>query len=437
MNIGAFSARYGMGGSQNTSVTICNALAKRGHLVTLYCPAKQMFSYVRPKVDICEIPVNEFEPLHFRNVSISNAMTVAREVKRRKHNILLSFNHASLIMLIPPILSARIPCVHYVLGPIAPLILKLHRGTIVANSEETRDILANALSRSSENIAVVRGRVSVDMLEKDLQEAQSTNPYNPPLGIRQIGMMSRLDSEQIEGIYQAIDASAILAQTRRDFRFLFAGDGGHLSEIRVTIEKMNNSAGREVAKAVGYVGAVGHFIQAADICIGMGRCAFEAMAFGKPTLIVGQHGYAGTVLPNEIDELAYFNFAGRNIKKVQPPNVLAERLNTMLDNPELLSESGLFAKSYYRDNLDVSVGAKQLDEILSYEMESADPSRLQCVALWVGYCVFCCLWIIKGLFSRLFLPKRRQVQLDKIRKLQRDAKHYAMTSDVRRKSYRG
>jgi glycosyltransferase involved in cell wall biosynthesis len=430
MNIGAFACRYGMGGSQNSTITLCNALAQRGHSVTLYCPAKQMFSYVRPQVDVCDIPVNEFEPFHFRNVSISNAMTVAGEVKRREHDILLSFNHASLIMLMPVILTAGIPCVHYVLGPIAPLVLRLHRGAIVANSEETRDILANALSRSREDIAVVRGRVSVDVLENELRKAQSTNPYNPPAGIRQIGMMSRLDSEQIEGIYQAIDAIAILAQARRDFRLLLAGAGDHLPQIRVAIEKMNNNAGREVAKAVGYVGAVGHFIQAAEICTGIGRCAFEAMAFGKPTLIVGQHGYAGTVLPNEIDELAYFNFSGRNIKKVQPPNVLAERLNMMLDNPELLSESGLFAKSYYRDNLDVHVGAKQLDNILSCEMESPDPSRLQCVALWAGYCVFCCLWIAKGLFSRLFLPSRRRVQLDKISKFQRDAKRFAMTSDV-------
>jgi glycosyltransferase involved in cell wall biosynthesis len=430
MDIGAFACRYGMGGSQNSTITLCNALAERGHLVTLYCPAKQMFSYVQPQVDVCEIPVNEFEPLHFRNVSVSNAVTIAREVKRRKHDILLSFNHASLIMLTPLALTMRIPCVQYMLGPIAPLILKLHRGTIVANSEETRDILANALYRSKENIAVVRGRVSVDMLEKGLRKAQSTNPYSPPLGIRQIGMMSRLDGGQIEGIHQAIDASAILAQTRRDFRFLLAGDGVHLSEIRAAIEKLNNSTGREVATAVGYVGAVGHFIQAADICIGIGRCAFEAMAFGKPTLIAGHYGYAGTVLPNKIDELAYFNFAGRNIKKVQPPNVLAERLNMMLDNPEFLSESGSFARSYYRDNLDVGVGAKQLDDILSHEMESPDPSRLQCAALWVGYCLFCCLWIIKGLFSRLLLPTRRQVQLDKISKLQWDAKRFAMTYDV-------
>ncbi|MHC4351219.1 MAG: glycosyltransferase [Planctomycetota bacterium] len=420
-----------MGGSQNSTITLCNALAERGHLVTLYCPARQMFSYVRPKVDVCEIPLNEFEPLHFRNVSISNAMTVAREVKRRKHDILLSFNHASLIMLMPLTLRAGIPCVHYVLGPIAPLILRLHRGTIVANSEETRDILANALSRSSENIAVVRGRVSVDMLERDLRKAQSTNPYNPPPGIRQIGMMSRLDAEQIDSIHQAIDAIAILAQTRRDFRFLLAGDGSHLPEIRVAIERMNNSAGREVASAVGYIGDVGHFIQASDINIGVGRCAFEAMAFGKPTLIAGQYGYAGTVLPDEVDELAYFNFAGRNIKKVQPPCVLAERISTMLDNPKYSSESGLFARSYYRDHLDGSVGAEQLDDILSRELQSSKPSRLQCVALSVGYVVFCCLWIIKGLLSRLFLPARRQVQLDKIRKLQREARYYAMTSDPR------
>lgn len=431
LNIGAFACGYGMGGSQNTSVTICNALAERGHLVTLYCPGRQMFTHVRPKVDVCEVPVNEFEPFHFRNVSIANAVTVAGEVKRKKHDVLLSFNHASLIMLIPLILRTKIPCVQYVLGPIAPLILRLHKGTIVANSEETRDILADALRRSRTSIPVVRGRVSVDVLENDLCEAQGINPYAPPAGIRQIGMMSRLDDDLIEGIYQAIDASAILARTRSDFRFLLAGDGDRMSEIRAVMDKLNDSAGREVAAAVGYVGAVGQFIQASDIIMGVGRCAFEAMALGKPTLIAGRYGYAGTVLPEEVDELAYFNFAGRNIKQLQPPDVLAERLNAMLDTPDLLSESCLFARSYYRDNLDAGAGAEQLDDILCRELQSSGPCRLQNAAIWAGYCVFCCLWVIKGLFSRLLLPSRRRIQLDKIKKLQRDAERFAMTSEVR------
>jgi hypothetical protein len=147
-------------------------------------------------------------------------------------------------------------------------------------------------------------------------------------------------------------------------------------------------------------------------------------------MIVGQRGYAGSVLPDEVDELAHFNFAGRNIKQIQSPYVLAQRLNVMLDNPNLLLESGQFAKSYYRNNLDASIGAKRLEEILVSEMEKSPPLQLKRAAIWIGYCTFCCFWVMKGIFSRLFKSKRRMDQLKRIEKLKRDAMEYAVIPEM-------
>jgi hypothetical protein len=44
MKIGIFASRFGMGGSQNTCLSFCDQLSRRGHDITLYCPAQDMHS---------------------------------------------------------------------------------------------------------------------------------------------------------------------------------------------------------------------------------------------------------------------------------------------------------------------------------------------------------------------------------------------------------
>lgn len=428
LNIGAFAAVYGMGGSQNSTVTLCNALADRGHRVTLYCPARQMFSHVRPRIELCDLPVNPWGPLHFKNVSLANIWKAVHEVRGRKHDVLLSFSPPCLFMTLPLLLVDNIPGVHYVLGPFGRFpLLKVFPGRVVANSEETRDILAACAGWPAESIPVVRARVDVDALQARDREAREDAAFAPPTGVRQIGMMSPLRDDKMPGLLQTLEAVRIVASERTDFRFLLAGEGTERVAVEAVVAKVNEEAGREVARLVGYVGDVASFLLHADIVIGVGRCAFEAMAFAKPTLIVGSSGYAGTVCPEEADDLAHFNFAGRNVRGAIPPTVLADRLRALLDDDALRGRVGRFARSYVVEQFDAALGARQFEEILMREMRRPPLPFPRRVSVCMRYVAAGAVWWAKGLAKRILRPHSARIEFEGIARTRQVGGQYCLS----------
>jgi len=419
LNIGAFACAFGMGGSQNSAVSICNALIERGHRVTLYCPARQSYSHQRPRFDLVDLPLCRAGVKHFVNVSAANIRKAVAEARRRRHDALLAFNSLCLFAALPLTLLDGTACVAYVLGPRCGPPLPVFPFTVVANSEETRGILAEGLGRRLDEIPVVRARVNLKELDARRDAGGLAEALLPPPGVSQIVMMSPFRSIHMTAIGHVLDALGILAAERSDFRLLLAGDGLARAEVEAKTADLNARCGREVARVVGYVSNVASFLAAADIALGIGRCAFEPMALGRATLVVGARGYAGTVSPEDVADLARFNFAGRNVAEMPPPEVLAGRLRALLDDPGLRARLGAFARSYVVDHLDVGIGARQFEQIL--EREQARP-RLSAGgrALAMGrYLTYLLFWTAKGAVKHALWPDRGRPVFEKLEELRR------------------
>ncbi|MGO4548355.1 glycosyltransferase [Paenibacillus sp. 2TAB23] len=75
------------------------------------------------------------------------------------------------------------------------------------------------------------------------------------------------------------------------------GDGPKLTAIKALASFIEEESGRKFIHVLGKQAHMGRYYNAADIVVGTGRVALEAMACGKPVLAIGNHGYFGWVEP--------------------------------------------------------------------------------------------------------------------------------------------
>lgn len=366
LNIGAFISSYGTGGSHNSAATLCNALARRGHNVTFYYPVEHSLLHVRPNVPVVDLPLDRWAHHVVYNVTRRNRATAMREARERRHDVLIAFTWPSLLIAGAIGAALRIPCWYYKLGPGWFPPRGLHSGPFIANCEETRDQLVAYTELAPQDIAIVRGRVNVERLLASAATASSFGADGPEHETYRIGMMSRLERSKQNGIRYVLQAVEDLARRRSDFGFMLAGDGVLRDAITKDAAALNERIGRDVVRVIGHVNEVGAFLARNDINIGIGRCAFESMALGKPTLVVGNMGFAGAVEPRTLDELAYYNISGRNIvsEAALPPQALADRIDAILASSTEREALGTFALSAFQRMFSDERGAIDLEACL-------------------------------------------------------------------------
>jgi len=90
---------------------------------------------------------------------------------------------------------------------------------------------------------------------------------------------------------------------------IVVGDGPKYEAISALAEFIQEESGRRFIHVLGQQSQMREYYNAADIVVGTGRVALEAMACEKPVLAIGNHGYFGWVEPSNYDQ-AWLNYFG-------------------------------------------------------------------------------------------------------------------------------
>lgn len=161
-----------------------------------------------------------------------------------------------------------------------------------------------------------------------------------------LSMTTRMDPGKERAVAHCLQAARHLRGTRGDFRFLLIGGGPHLERYRRQAAELNREAGEDYLHFAGPLENPFPVVRRADVVLGVGLSALEGGVFDKPCLIVGENGYAGTLAAGQTDALEYYNYSGRNAKQPVPPEDLSRELNRILEDGELRSNLGRFAREF-------------------------------------------------------------------------------------------
>lgn len=147
-----------------------------------------------------------------------------------------------------------------------------------------------------------------------------------------------------EGLETAIRAAGRLGEKHR-MRLVLVGDGPAMGDLKILAAKTNLAAGREVVILTGERVEPRPAYAAADIALGMGGSMLRAMAFGKPCVVQGEHGFFKILDADSAREFRWRSFFGIGAGG-NGEDLLVELLDTLLTDPDLRRRNADFAHAF-------------------------------------------------------------------------------------------
>jgi len=177
-----------------------------------------------------------------------------------------------------------------------------------------------------------------------------------------------------------------LPEIRVPLSLAIAGEGPLLAGLREMAAgmKSDNATTNVDLRFVGPVFDSKGMVQLygyADIIVGTGRGILEAMACGKPNVILGEQGEGEIISPDNVDEAAYFNFSGRHFRNRRNGAMpLCDAIVKLAGDAIARSELGAFSRDYILRYLDARQGAEALHDL--YGTTYQEPSSFWDYVIW-------------------------------------------------------
>jgi glycosyltransferase involved in cell wall biosynthesis len=269
-------------------------------------------------------------------------------------------------------------------GPISVMPYSRKCQTVVFSQELVDAFLARS-GAYAERLHLIRARIDTDTFRAEPCDPGFAARLGMPAEGRKVVLAMRLDEAKRPWMDTLLVAADGLRESSGDVRIIVAGEGPLAEELHERAAAIVRPAtGEPVLIPIGPVYATGDLVQLynhADVMIGSGRGILEAMACGKPAIVLGERGEGEILDAASIGAAAHANFSGRHFRdREEPTKPLAELIASLLDDPEALAESGRFSYQYVMDEFDARIGAEAL--VAVYEKAIAEPAKLRDYLGW-------------------------------------------------------
>ncbi|MGC0417667.1 glycosyltransferase family 4 protein [Embleya sp. AB8] len=176
-----------------------------------------------------------------------------------------------------------------------------------------------------------------------------------------------------EHLERTMDAVARLAPELPGLRLVLVGGGSIESELQARAAQSNAVLGRQAIVLTGELADPRPAYALADVVVGMGSSALRGMAFGKPTVVVGEQGFSKPVTAETIGEFDGLGFYGLGAGRVPVANdPLADQLAALLRNSAERERIGAWSLDLVHERFALDGQAQRLVEW--YEQACADRS---------------------------------------------------------------
>ncbi|KAA1260998.1 UDP-N-acetylglucosamine--N-acetylmuramyl-(pentapeptide) pyrophosphoryl-undecaprenol N-acetylglucosamine transferase [Rubripirellula obstinata] len=350
------------GGHVLSALSIARQLRKRGVTPVFAGADGELATEIGQEMGFEEVQIPIYHGT--RNTYFTWASLAA--VKRlsnliRQHNIDLvhAFDARSYMHAYPASLMANVPVVCTLCGGVDPYYNLPDAPNLIVFSEEQKMRMVNHFRWNADAVTVMRSRLDT----KEILNTQFASEDAEARLVTQnqhaftIMMISSFDSSKIDSIHSVLDAIEKLLKEGLNIQLVMIGGKGDLyQQAKLRGESIGEQFPASKMLFTGPAAKAFRYLRYADLVLGVGRSAFEGMALGRPTIVVGKNGFAGVVEADQVSDLAWYNFSGRNVDSVQGSHVLASEIKKLMLNPQRRKEIGEFGKQYIEENIEVSVG---------------------------------------------------------------------------------
>jgi glycosyltransferase involved in cell wall biosynthesis len=375
------------GGSQMTSVSIAEALARRGHQVVYGAEAGPLVERLRRSgIGFIDLPSNRRYP-QMQNLSAANVSVLATALQRHRIDVIHCFQYFLTVAVSISRLVRPAPLFVTLLGPRLPSHRQPPRiAQLFAVSEELRDVAVREEYERGDRITILPHRIDFSRYGEPRGGEDLARRLGLAASRRTIVMLSTFELGKVAAIRTFVAAAERLRSRHPEACFVIGGDGPHLEEIRREAERINGEAGSPALTLPGILD-VPAALDLADIVVGMGRSALEGMAASKPTVVVGSGGFVAVADQLHAPLLRYTNFTGRGGEvPTDPAGYLADVLGRLLAAPAEATAVGEFGRRFVRAHYDIAHAVSILEE--AYEEAVRNPARPRRVRLFGSLVAF-------------------------------------------------
>jgi glycosyltransferase involved in cell wall biosynthesis len=277
-----------IGGSQLNALQLAGAVRDRGHEVIVVAEPGPLVDVVH-KLGLEHVPI----PLRRRRPSLSVARQLTRLVLERSVDVVHGYEWP--------------PAVEAFYGPLVrlgtPVIATVLSSSVVPFFPKAVPLLVGTEQLQYE--AREAGYPSVNLMEPPVDtdqdqpggcgaaamefRARYTADPALPLAV----MVCRLVPElKRESLLTACGAIEELALSGMPAQLVIVGDGPIRDEVAARADQANRRVGHRVVTLTGELADPRPAYDAADVVLGMGGSALRALAFAKPLVVVGEHGFS-------------------------------------------------------------------------------------------------------------------------------------------------
>ncbi|MCR4431783.1 MAG: glycosyltransferase [Tepidanaerobacteraceae bacterium] len=215
---------------------------------------------------------------------------------------------------------------------------------IIAVSEDVKEHLIKNFKVDAGKISVIPNGIDMEKFNPGVDSSQVAQDLGIGPEDYRIVYVSRLMGARGEIALRLIEA---LPEVQKEFssaKLIVVGEGDKYEDIKAMAEKYNDSVKDRKVILTGARLDTPRLMNLADVAVGVGRVALEAMATEKPVIIAGEAGFTGILTPENFEPAMEHNFSGRGSDKKTEASVLAKAIKRLLANPEECRKLGEFGR---------------------------------------------------------------------------------------------
>lgn len=375
-----------LGGHILSAFTVAKYMQQRGHTVIFAGGHGKLTEKISAELPFVDVPIPFYHgrrEAYFTWKSLGVIPRLRKVIREHDVDIIHAFDARGYIHSTLAALLEKKPVTCTLCGGIDPHYNLPRTSKIIVFSEEQRNKMVQQYRWKPERVEVIRTRVDIATIFKDVSPPPVELSLEPDTPV--LMMISSFDGTKEDSILQVMEALELLVAEEIRFQMVFIGGRGSFFEaMKKRGGEINKRLGKTIFIFTGPVVDAYKLLRDATIVLGVGRSAFEGMAYAKPTVVVGATGFAGIVTPETVDDIAFYNFSGRNQQAIAPVDHLVQALKELLQDKRLAEEAGRFGCDFVAKEIDVRGGLDRIEEV--YRVNLARNTRKLRILQWLSVC---------------------------------------------------
>ncbi len=215
---------------------------------------------------------------------------------------------------------------------------------VIAVSEDVKKHLINGFKVNPDKIFVIPNGIDLEQFNPNVDSSQVERQLGLKHEDLKIVYVSRLMGARGEIALRLIEALPQIEKTFPKVKLIVVGEGDKYESIVRMAAEYNSKTSENNVIVTGARLDTPLIMNMADVAVGVGRVALEAMAMEKPVIIAGEAGFMGILSPDNFEIAKKHNFSGRGSSMRTDADNIAKSIKELLSDIELRKKLGTFGR---------------------------------------------------------------------------------------------